>query len=257
MSILAKIFTLFRGTATEAGQAVVDKNAIRILDQEMRDSTTELAKSKEALTQVMAQRQLSANRGSALLAKRKEYEGYVQGALAKGDEGLAREVAVKLSDVERDLQAEANNVQGLDTSIASLKTAIRNTETQLTRLKQQINTVKATEAVQRAQSAVAARHSGANSKIGTALDSLERIKQRQEENTARMEAAQQLEHETGDGDLQARLANAGLVNDPSNVDGILERLRGPQTAQIIDASSTTPDQQKLLAAESLFGERKQ
>jgi phage shock protein A len=257
MSILAKIFTLFRGTATEAGQAVVDKNAIRILDQEMRDSTTELAKSKEALTQVMAQRQLSANRGSALLAKRKEYEGYVQGALAKGDENLAREVAVKLSDVERDLQAEAHNVQGLDTSIASLKTAIRNTETQLTRLKQQINTVKATEAVQRAQSAVAARHSGANSKIGTALDSLERIKQRQEENTARMEAAQQLEHETGDGDLQARLANAGLVNDPSNVDGILERLRGPQTAQIIDASSTTPDQQKLLAAESLFGERKQ
>ena len=257
MSILAKIFTLFRGTATEAGQAVVDKNAIRILDQEMRDSTTELGKSKEALTRVMAQRQLSANRGGALLAKRKEYEGYVQGALAKGDESLAREVAVKLSDVERDLQSEAGNVQGLDTSITSLKTAIRNTETQLTRLKQQINTVKATEAVQRAQSAVAARHSGANSKIGTALDSLERIKQRQEENTARMEAAQQLEHETGDGDLQARLANAGLVNDPSNVDGILERLRGPQTALIIDASATTPDQQKLLAAESLFGERKQ
>lgn len=256
MSILAKIFTLLRGTTTEAGQAVVDKNAIRILDQELRDSTTELAKSKEALTRVMAQRQLSANRGSALLAKRKEYEGYVQGALAKNDENLAREVAVKLSDVERDLQGEATNVQGLDTSITSLKTAIRNTETQLTRLKQQINTVKATEAVQRAQSAVSARHSGANSKIGTALDSLERIKQRQEEQGARMEAAQQLEHETGDGDLQARLKHAGLVNDPSNVDGILDRLRGPQRAVIIDASVDTPEQQKLLAAESLFGDRK-
>jgi len=256
MSLFSKILTLFRGTANEAGQAVVDKNAIRILDQELRDSTAELSRSKEELTKVMAQRQLAANRGTALLSKRKEYEGYVQGALAKGDEALAREVAVKLSDVERDLQGEAANVQGLDTSITSLKTAIRNTETQLTRLKQQINTVKATEAVQRAQSAVAARHSGANSKIGTALDSLERIKQRQEEQSARMEAAQQLEHETGDGDLQARLANAGLVNDPSNVDGILERLRGPQTAVIIDASAATPDQQKLLAAESLFGERK-
>ena len=256
MSILAKIFTLFRGTANEAGQAVVDKNAIRILDQEMRDSTSELAKSKEALTKVMAQRQLSANRGSALLAKRKEYEGYVQGALAKGDENLAREVAEKLSEVERDLQGEAGNVQGLDTSISSLKNAIRSTETQLTRLKQQINTVKATEAVQRAQSAVAARHSGANSKIGTALDSLERIKQRQEENSARMEAAQQLEHESGDGDLQARLANAGLVKDPSNVDGILERLRGSSTGAIIEGSSTPVDQ-KLLAAESLFGGRKE
>src|SRR5690606_4146841 len=96
MSILAKIFTLFRGTANEAGQAVVDKNAIRILDQELRDSTSELAKSKDELTKVMAQRQLSANRGSALLAKRREYEGYVKGALGKGDEALAREVAVKL-----------------------------------------------------------------------------------------------------------------------------------------------------------------
>ncbi|MEO6518541.1 MAG: PspA/IM30 family protein [Pseudoxanthomonas sp.] len=256
MSILAKIFTLFRGTANEAGQAVVDKNAIRILDQEMRDSTSELAKSKEALTKVMAQRQLSANRGSALLAKRKEYEGYVQGALAKGDENLAREVAEKLSEVERDLQGEAGNVQGLDTSISSLKNAIRSTETQLTRLKQQINTVKATEAVQRAQSAVAARHSGANSKIGTALDSLERIKQRQEENSARMEAAQQLEHEAGDGDLQARLANAGLVKDATNVDGILERLRGSSSGTVIEGSSTPVDQ-KLLAAESLFGQRKQ
>lgn len=255
MSILNKIFTLFRGTANEAGQAVVDKNAIRILDQELRDSTSELARSKGELTKVMAQRQLAANRGTALLAKRKEYEGYVQGALGKGDEALAREVAVKLSDVERDLQAEAGNVQQLDHSIGSLKGAIRSTETQLTRLKQQIDTVKATEAVQRAQSAVTARHSGANSKIGTALDSLERIKQRQAEQGARFEAARQLEHETGEGDLQARLADAGLVNDPSNVDGILERFRTPQNAVLVDESGAA-EKQKLLAAESLFSERK-
>lgn len=255
MSILAKILTLFRGTANEAGQAVVDKNAIRILDQELRDSTSELAKSKQELTKVMAQRQLAANRGSALLDKRREYEGYVQGALAKGDEALAREVATKLSDVERDLQAEADNVQTLDSSIGSLKNAIRSTETQLTRLKQQIDTVKATEAVQRAQSAVSARHSGANSRIGTALDSLERIKQRQEEQGARFEAAKQLEQETGDGDLKSRLAQAGLVHDPSNVDGILERFRKPQDAVLLEDGSDA-DRQKLLAAESLFDKRK-
>ena len=228
MSILAKIFTLFRGTANEAGQAVVDKNAIRILDQEMRDSTSELAKSKEALTKVMAQRQLSANRGSALLAKRKEYEGYVQGALAKGDENLAREVAEKLSEVERDLQGEAGNVQGLDTSISSLKNAIRSTETQLTRLKQQINTVKATEAVQRAQSAVAARHSGANSKIGTALDSLERIKQRQAERGLKLDATQVAEGETLDASLEARLRRAGIIAEEDRAEAVLSRLKDRQ-----------------------------
>ena len=36
MSILSKILTLFRGAATEAGQSIVDQNAVRILDQEIR-----------------------------------------------------------------------------------------------------------------------------------------------------------------------------------------------------------------------------
>ena len=41
MSILTKIFTLLRGGANEAGQAVVDANALRILDQEIRDAGNE------------------------------------------------------------------------------------------------------------------------------------------------------------------------------------------------------------------------
>ena len=40
MSMLAKLSALFRGTAHEAGQAVVDANALKILDQEIRDADT-------------------------------------------------------------------------------------------------------------------------------------------------------------------------------------------------------------------------
>ena len=43
MAILAKMFTALRGGATEAGEAVVDHQALRILDQEMRDAEKELA----------------------------------------------------------------------------------------------------------------------------------------------------------------------------------------------------------------------
>ena len=46
------------------------------------------------------------------------------------------------------------------------------------RLKHQVDTVRATENVQRAQAAVAQRHSGSNSKLRTAMDSLERIKEK-------------------------------------------------------------------------------
>lgn len=225
MSILTKIFTLLRGGANEAGQAVVDANALRILDQEIRDAGNELTRSKQELTKVMAQRQLLAGKSADRAAKRAEYEGYIAGALRKGDEALAREVAERLAAVENDLTTDAQTLATYDDSINALKSAIKQTEHKLTRVKQQIDTVKATEAVQRAQGAVASRSAGANGKVGTALDSLERIQARQAERGARMQAAAQLEAESGDSDLNARLANAGLLPQSASVDNILERFR--------------------------------
>ena len=144
MSILQKILTLFRGTAHEAGQAVVDANALKILDQEIRDAGTELARSKEELTKVMAQRQLQANRSKDRFAKKAEYETYIAGALRQGNEQLAREVAERLATVETDLKNDEQAIASYDNSINQLKTAISATERKLARVKQQVDTVKAT-----------------------------------------------------------------------------------------------------------------
>lgn len=232
MSLLQKILTLFRGTAHEAGQAVVDANALKILDQEIRDAGTELSRSKEELTKVMAQRQLQANRSKDRFAKKAEYETYIAGALRQGNEQLAREVAERLAAVENDLKNDEQAIASYDNSITQLKTAISATERKLARVKQQVDTVKATEAVQRAQTAVASRHSGANGKVTTALDSLERIQARQAERGARLEAAAQLESETGEGDLNKRLAAAGLLPESTSVDNILERFRDKPVQQL-------------------------
>ena len=225
MSILQKILTLFRGTATEAGQAIVDKNAIRILDQEIRDAQNELLKSRDDLTKIMAQRNLSEKKAADKQAKANEYEGYIRGALAKGDEALARDVALKLAPIETEVTTDRQMIASYDDSIRALQSAIRGAEGNLARLKQQVDTVRVTESVQRAQSAIAARHSGTNSKMRTALDSLERVKERQLEQAARLEAAHQLASTDGDTELRARLANAGLVDGASNADSILDRFR--------------------------------
>lgn len=232
MSLLQKILTLFRGTAHEAGQAVVDANALKILDQEIRDAGNELIRSKEELTKVMAQRQLQANRSKDRFAKKAEYETYIAGALRQGNEQLAREVAERLATVENDLKNDEQTIAQYDASIQQLKTAITATERKLARVKQQVDTVKATEAVQRAQTAVASRYSGANGKVTTALDSLERIQTRQAERGARLQAAAQLEAETGDNDLNAKLANAGLLPESTSVDNILERFREKPVQQL-------------------------
>ena len=225
MSLWMKILTLFRGTATEAGQAIVDKNAIKILDQEIRDAQNELLKSRDDLTKIMAQRNLSERKLKDKITKAQEYEGYIRGALAKNDEALARDVAAKLAPIENEIAQDRQMIGGYDDSVRTLQSAIRQAEGNLQRLKQQVDTVKVTESVQRAQSAIAARHSGTNSKMRTALDSLERVKEKQLEQAARLDAAHQLAQGDGDTELRQRLQQAGLMEDETSADNILARFK--------------------------------
>ena len=92
-----------------------------------------------------------------------------------------------------------------------------------------MDTVKATENVQRAQAAVAERHSGSNSKMRTAMDSLERIKEKQALKSAQMEAARDLAQENSEASLQTRLEEAGIAPGGSSADEVLARLKSGQS----------------------------
>lgn len=227
MGILTKLFTLLRGTSHEAGQAVVDKNAITILDQEIRDTSTQLNQSRQELAKLMAQSKLSDQKIEARQQKVAEYTRYIEGALARNDEALAREVAGKLAPLETEQQADVAAKAHLDRSIATLKATIHKAESQVKALRTQVDTVKATASVQKAQMAIASRTAGATSGMSNALESLERIKQRQLETSARLEASEELDAETGDGELNRKLAAAGLLEDSSSADAVLARFRKP------------------------------
>src|SRR5690625_3437106 len=226
--ILAKIWTAIRGSATEAGQSVVDTQAMRILDQELRDADAALLKSRDELTKIMAKRKLGADALAARQEKVKEYEGYAQQALAQGNEELALEIAGKIADLEAEAAEQQSLLDSYDKSITTVRRSIADGEKQVTRLKAQVDQVKATAAVQKAQASIAARHSGANRSVTSAVDSLERIKQRQAEMAARMEAAEELAAEGGDGELQAKLKAAGIVQEGNSAKAVLERLKQQQ-----------------------------
>jgi phage shock protein A len=255
MSILSKLFTLFRGSATEAGQAVVDANALRILDQETRDAQAALTRSRDDLAKLMAQRKLKSDSAEANRRKLGEYEGYMQAALQKNDEALQLEVAQRISDLEAKLGEDDKVIGEYDASIAKLRTAVAQGERGLERLRAQIDTVRATESVQRAQATIAARHSGTNAKMRTALDSLERIKQRQAETGAQIEAADQLQSETGDEGLKKR-----LFGENSGAEAVLARYRkpqalpAPQQASIAALPAPEASPQALPAAADRVGE---
>lgn len=228
--MLSKIMTALRGKANETGQSVVDSQALRILDQEIRDSENHLSRSKTELTRLMGQRQLNSNKADTLESKIAELEKSAEAALDKGEEQLAVEVAERMVALQDDLEAERAIVSEYDASIEKLRGAIRGTDNQLRQLKQQVSVVKATESAQKAQSAVAARHSGQNSAMSSAMESLERIKERQQLNSAQMQAADDMAAEESGSSLESRLKAAGIGGQERKADDVLARLKAKRNA---------------------------
>jgi len=87
---------------------------------------------------------------------------------------------------------------------------------------------KARETVQQARVATAAATGGANGKLETAVGSLARIKQRQDERDAKLDAAQELADESNGGDLDRRLQDAGIGARSGSGSDVLARLKARQ-----------------------------
>lgn len=228
MSIWAKVATAVRGGVNEAGEAIVDNQALRILDQEIRDADNGLSKSKDALTSIIAKRKLADKKVDSIKSSLSEYEGYAMQALEKEDEGLASEIAEKIAGLETELVGEEGLAKSFADSDTQLRRAVSQTEANLKRLKQQVDTVKATEKVQRAQSAVAARHAGAGSNMRSAVDSLERLKTKQAERAARFEAASELAESSEEASLDKKLKDAGITGGGASGSDVLARLKAKQ-----------------------------
>jgi phage shock protein A len=227
MAIIEKLFTLIRGTATEAGQSIVDANALKILDQEIRDADSALQQSRTDLTKLMAERAVGNNKLTDKLAKLQEYNNYVPQLLAKGQRDLALEVSGKIATLEGDVADDQKIIGDTDTNIAKLQTSIKQAEMTVDRLKRQVDTVKATASVQRAQESIASKASGSNARLRTAVDSLDRIKQQQELKSAQIDAANQLEAQANGGELEQKLQAAGIVPGGQAAEDILARFEKP------------------------------
>ena len=223
--VLTKLWTALRGAANEAGEAAVDANATRILDQEIRDADNELRDARIALANMMGKQTVERNHLTEKQAKLEEYAGYIRQTLAKQKAaetanqaadvskhaGLAQEVAAKYAEQEAMIKATENVIAEYGKNVDVLKQKIAAGETAIRTLKQRADTVKAKQHVIKASAAVAAASSSTDSRARSALDSLERIEKRQEEALAQMDAANSLDAESTGEALEERLRKAGVI----------------------------------------------
>tara|TARA_B100000809_G_scaffold243753_1_gene269058 strand:+ start:2356 stop:3045 length:690 start_codon:yes stop_codon:yes gene_type:complete len=228
MSIFKKVMTAIRGGANEAGEAIIDANATRIFEQEIRDAENHITKAKRDLTGVMAERIKAERNVNKLKKDITEHEGYVNQALAKGDETLALSVAEKIADLESELQTEQGTFDTFQGHSNRLKDLVKKSERTIVDHKRELSMVKTTDSVQKATAAITDNFASSNSKLLGAKDSLERIKAKQQKFDDQMKAGEELAADNPDASLAAQLAKAGIGEKSSNASSVLDRLKAKQ-----------------------------
>lgn len=215
MSVWKKLVTAIKGGANEAAESIADSQALRILEQEIREAKQELRRSDDALTSIMAKRKLAQQKVTAIADSIAEYEAHARAAMSKDNKELALECAQRVAELKNEQDGEQSYVDQFTGSEQSLKNNISAAKNRLRQLEQQLDVVKATDSVQKAQAAVSSRHSGANTKMKTAVESLDRIKQKQTQRQAELDvAAERAASESGDA-LEQKLKSAGITGSQS------------------------------------------
>jgi len=238
MSIWRKLFTLGRAGAYEGAAAVVDANAIRILDQEIRDADTAQGKARDDLATLVARRRILEKEVGSYRDQIAKYEGSARAAVSKGDMDLARQVAQRIADLEQDVALKDPQIGEMRAAEDQLHSAIAATDRRIDTLRREVEVVKVNESVQRAQASVAAR--GAGSSLGSAADSLARIKERQAIRGEQIKASGELEDRRTGADLDEKLRLAGILPGQSSADDVLARLSPPAPVLQIEQRAADP-----------------
>lgn len=224
MSAWGKIFTAIRGGVNEATEAAVDSQSMRILDQEIRDAEQALRQARSDLAGIMASNKSMMRRIEENRAKEAKDSDSARAAITAGRTDLAQGLAQRISIVRSELQRDQQELDGLIPRQQQMLRTIQDTESRITQMKREVDNVKANEALLRAQSAIAHNQSGVNSRLGTAMDSLGRIKKRQEETSNRIAAGAELAAIEDGTDLDRQLREAGIGGQNQSADDILAQL---------------------------------
>ena len=230
MAVFSKILTMLRGDVRSIGQSIVDNNANNIYEQEIIEAKAHVATARQDLTGVMAKEMQATREITRLEQEMRRYEDLALEALQKKQDTLAEEVAAKVADIETALAEQTGARDTFAGHIARLKDLIRNAEATLREHERELAMAKTTESVYRATATISHSMGSSGSKLMSAKESLERIKQRHQDTADRMQAADVLEGEFGNKALERKLAAAGIGDTADRKAQVMARLQAKLNA---------------------------
>ncbi len=223
-----KLFrTLLRGHAFAAMEAVEDRNALLILDQQIRDVAAAVAGSRKAFAIASAQEEAERRAIERTSARIADLESRALDALRAGRDDLAAEAASAIADLENDRQAAETARAEFGAEMARLQRALNEAGRRFTALQRGRRVAAAAEAVRRIKTA--APGSESLSTLAEAEATLERLRRKQAE-AAAIDQAEDAGR-TGADAVAERLEEAGFgAATKSTAAAVLERLKARAAA---------------------------
>jgi phage shock protein A len=225
MNVMKKLLTAIRGSARELGEAIVDTQSLRIFEQEIEDSKASLAEAKEGLTEIVAKKIATERKLEDTQSQITENEGYAIKALEKSDEALALQVAEKISKLESSAEEVKSELSTYNENIDILKSQIQEAEKLIADHERELSMVKTRDSVQQATKSVTQTITANDSSLGSARDSLERIKKKQQSEQDKLEAGLTLRKEMIGDDLDKKLKESGIKQEKHSAAEVLARLK--------------------------------
>jgi phage shock protein A len=220
------VTTFLRGKQSEAREAFIDANALTLIDQYLRDAGQDLQKARRALAIAKAQEVAEETRITDITRRITDLEERALAALNGGREDLASDAAQAIADLEIDRTASESALGQFCSATAKLKRRVDDAERRITELDRGRRTARISEAVRQLRAPVALLPNAPSGALADAEATLKRLKERQAQDEAIANAA---EEDCAARDVSAiadklEAAGFGTATRP-NARSVLERLK--------------------------------
>ncbi len=197
MGLMRKIGAALRGSQHDALQAVVDSQAIRILEQEIRDCQASVASAKSEMAQIVAERTANQREVERLEQLRESLELQAIEALQAEDQMLAEHLVQQMADDERVMAEQRNHGESMQGMEHALRDNLLRADRQIRQHVQELRLARATEAAGKGAAAGDQQSSHLGEKLQAVQGSLQRIRERRQQADDMAAATRQVDRVLG------------------------------------------------------------
>ena len=232
--MLKNIWAIIRRIFFRSGEAIVDKNIVSLMEQQINDTKDKIRSSEQKLVDITASRNLVKKDIEVITKELSELESNIRQLLsrpeAERNNDLAERLAQKFAEKENQLNRLKEDLSTKEQTISKTKSAIQTTKSKLADFENRKDSVQANKALIEASASIASTTAGADSSLADLEESITRTENKQRHDLARFEAADQMDAENSGKSLEDEMIKEGLKSGGTTSSSVLERFKTSEQA---------------------------